>query len=59
MTIDIIIANIYDNYGNRIVNPVCKKCGTAMVDDGECPAGCCDEFKCPKCGYRLRVECPQ
>lgn len=26
------------------------------VDDGECADGCCDDFKCPTCGHRWRVQ---
>lgn len=29
------------------------------VDDGECPEGCCDDYKCVDCGHTWRVECAQ
>jgi tRNA(Ile2) C34 agmatinyltransferase TiaS len=36
--------------------PVC--CGEQMQDDGGCAQGCCDDFKCLKCGKRIRIEWP-
>lgn len=40
---------------NGIVNsPVC--CGEEMDDDGGCSEGCCDDFKCKRCGKRIRLE---
>ncbi len=56
MTREIIMnLDLYPN-GVRTNMPVCK-CGTKMVDDGGCRDGCCDDFKCLKCGKRIRVEC--
>lgn len=26
------------------------------LDDGECGDGCCDRFRCPRCGAQWRVE---
>jgi hypothetical protein len=33
-------------------------CGQPMADDGDCGMGCCDDYRCEKCGYRCRVEWP-
>lgn len=33
-------------------------CGQKMADDGDCGQGCCDDYKCEKCGYTTRVEWP-
>lgn len=33
-------------------------CGQKMEDDGDCGQGCCDDYKCAKCGYKHRVEWP-
>ncbi len=41
---------------NGVVNtPTC--CGQKMKDDGGCSEGCCDDWKCEKCGKEIRVEC--
>ena len=44
-------------HGIRVAYPLCPKCKTKMDDDGECSEGCCDDFKCPQCGYTVRIEC--
>lgn len=33
-------------------------CGGYMADDGGCSEGCCDDYKCLTCGYRVRIEWP-
>src|ERR1043165_3546559 len=33
-------------------------CGRRMVDDGDCNCGCCDDYRCTKCGRRVRIEGP-
>lgn len=47
-----------DVYGSDgiVRAPMC--CGQEMADDGECSEGCCDDWKCLKCGRRLRTEAP-
>jgi hypothetical protein len=54
-----MMMDLYDKNGHRGVLPKCRKCPDhhVMVDDGECSEGCCDDFKCPNCGWALRVEC--
>lgn len=41
---------------NQCQTPEC--CGEKMQDDGGCAEGCCDDFKCSKCGKQVRVEWP-
>lgn len=50
----------HDIYGSNGVMyaPKCKKCGEEMKGDGGCSEGCCDDWLCPKCGYRFRSEAP-
>ena len=33
-------------------------CGAKMADDGGCSAGCCDDYRCTTCGYKVRIEWP-
>lgn len=40
----------------KVQGPQC--CGERMEDDGGCSEGCCDDYKCSKCGYRVRIEWP-
>lgn len=40
----------------KVLGPRC--CGQRMDDDGDCGIGCCDDYKCAKCGYTTRVEWP-
>ncbi len=40
----------------KCVGPKC--CGEKMVDDGGCLEGCCDDYKCLKCGHTVRIEWP-
>lgn len=40
----------------KCYGPEC--CGQKMADDGDCGLGCCDDYKCEKCGYTTRVEWP-
>ena len=42
--------------GGKVRGPRC--CGAAMADAGECSAGCCDDYRCASCGYRVRIEWP-
>lgn len=35
-----------------------KCCGVKMTDDGGCSEGCCDDYRCDVCGYRVRIEWP-
>lgn len=35
-----------------------KCCGQRMDDDGGCSEGCCDDYKCAKCGHTVRIEWP-
>lgn len=44
-----------DAQGN-VKGPQC--CGQKMTDVGGCSEGCCDDYKCASCGYRVRVEWP-
>lgn len=37
--------------GPRYIHPNAKSVGT-------CSEGCCDDYKCPDCGTRFRVEAP-
>lgn len=39
-----------------VAKPSC--CDEYMEDDGGCSEGCCDDYKCLKCGTRVRVEAP-
>ena len=40
----------------KVMGPRC--CGQDMADDGGCSQGCCDDFKCEVCGYKVRIEWP-
>lgn len=40
----------------KCIGPQC--CGEPMADNGDCGRGCCDDYKCEKCGYKTRVEWP-
>lgn len=42
--------------GGTVIGPRC--CGENMKDDGGCSEGCCDDYKCDKCGYQVRIEWP-
>lgn len=44
-----------DEMGN-CHGPQC--CGQEMKDAGGCSAGCCDYFKCDKCGHFAKIEWP-
>jgi hypothetical protein len=37
-----------------VQSPFC--CDEKMEDVGSCSDGCCDYFKCRKCGKRIRLE---
>jgi len=45
-----------ENVDGSVTGPKC--CGEAMQDDGGCSSGCCDDYKCAKCGYTVRIEWP-
>lgn len=47
-------AQILEN--GHVRGPQC--CGEYMADNGDCGQGCCDDYKCAKCGYKCRVEWP-
>lgn len=49
-------ARLGDKPSDPIIGPQC--CGEPMADDGGCSAGCCDDYKCQKCGHRVRIEWP-
>lgn len=36
-----------------IIGPTC--CGEKMKDNGGCSDGCCDDYKCEKCGKKIRL----
>ena len=40
----------------KVLSPTC--CGAKMLDDGDCGQGCCDDYRCPTCGRKVRVEWP-
>jgi hypothetical protein len=42
--------------GGSVSGPVC--CGERMDDDGGCREGCCDDYRCARCGQSFRVEWP-
>lgn len=44
------------NADGSVSGPRC--CGQKMVDVGGCSEGCCDDFKCSVCGYKVRIEWP-
>lgn len=33
-------------------------CGIPMVDNGGCSEGCCDDYRCSRCGHQVRIEWP-
>lgn len=33
-------------------------CDTKMKDVGGCSEGCCDDYRCETCGYKVRIEWP-
>lgn len=37
-----------------LYGPSC--CGQKMADNGGCSEGCCDDYKCENCGYKVRIE---
>lgn len=39
-----------------VVGPIC--CGARMTDVGGCSSGCCDDYRCGRCGREHRVEWP-
>ena len=34
------------------------KTGRPLIDRGGCDTGCCDDFECPDCGHKFRIEWP-
>lgn len=40
----------------HIIGPRC--CGIPMADVGGCSEGCCDDYQCSICGYKVRIEWP-
>lgn len=44
------------NSDGTVTGPRC--CGEKMADDGGCSSGCCDDYKCSKCGHTVRIEWP-
>jgi len=42
--------------GGSVQGPIC--CGEVMADDGGCSTGCCDDYRCTRCGRSSRVEWP-
>jgi len=42
--------------GGNVTGPKC--CGAPMKADGGCSEGCCDDYRCETCGYRVRIEWP-
>lgn len=31
-------------------------CGGKFIDEGECPEGCCTDYKCEDCNKQIRME---
>ncbi len=50
-----VSATIDEATGN-CAGPQC--CGVPMADDGSCGEGCCNDYKCEKCGHSVRIEWP-
>ena len=44
------------NVDGSVAGPKC--CGQKMTDNGGCSSGCCDDYKCDKCGHEVRIEWP-
>ena len=44
------------NDDGSVSGPQC--CGQKMTDNGGCSQGCCDDYKCKKCGHTVRIEWP-
>ena len=44
------------NADGSVYGPKC--CGQKMARDGGCSEGCCDDYRCEKCGHRVRIEWP-
>lgn len=42
--------------GGHVRGPRC--CGAPMKDAGGCSEGCCDDYRCTVCGYKVRIEWP-
>lgn len=42
--------------GGAVVGPRCH--GKPMKDVGGCSEGCCDDYQCEECGYKVRIEWP-
>lgn len=42
--------------GRSTQGPRC--CGIPMDDDGGCSEGCCDDYRCSRCGHTVRIEWP-
>lgn len=47
-------AQISEN--GSVTRPQCH--GQPMADAGDCGQGCCDDYRCGVCGYKVRVEWP-
>lgn len=47
----------YKDFCDAYKNGICKKCEhKGHVADGTCYEGCCDKWRCPKCGNTFLVE---
>lgn len=39
-----------------VIAPQC--CKQKMKYVGDCDMGCCDDYRCEKCSYKVRIEWP-
>ena len=51
-----ILAQSLTDQNGQVHAPLC--CDTIMVDDGGCSNGCCDDYRCERCGKRIRIQWP-